>query len=40
MGLPLRKNVMKPLAKSVLIPLGLISAVSAADVRIQKKSMN
>ena len=40
MGLPLRKNVMKPLAKSVLIPLGLISVVSAADVRIQKKSMN
>ena len=30
-GLPLRKNVLKPLAKSFLIPLGLTAAVSAAD---------
>ena len=30
-GLPLLKNVFKPLAKSVLIPLGLIAAASAAD---------
>ena len=30
-GLPLIKNVPKPLAKSVLIPLGLIAAASAAD---------
>ena len=30
-GLPLRKNVIKPLAKSVLIPLGSTAAVSAAD---------
>ena len=28
-GLPLTKNVIKPLAKSVLIPLGLTSATSA-----------
>ena len=36
-GLPLIKNVIKPLAKSVLIPLGLTAAASAADVGIQKK---
>ena len=30
-GLPLMKNVIKPLAKSVLIPLGLTAAASAAD---------
>ena len=30
-GLLLRKNVLKPLAKSFLIPLGLTAAVSAAD---------
>ena len=36
--LPLIKNVIKPLAKSVLIPLGLTAATSAADARIHKKS--
>ena len=36
-GLPLIKNVIKPLAKSVLIPLGLTDAASAADAGIQKK---
>ena len=36
-GLPLIKNVNKPLAKSVLIPLGLTVAASAADVGIHKK---
>ena len=30
-GLPLIKNVIKPLAKSVLIPLVLTTAASAAD---------
>ena len=30
-GLPLIKNVIKPLGKSVLISLGLIAAASAAD---------
>ena len=37
-GLPLIKNVIKPLAKSVLIPLGLTAAASAADARMQKKN--
>ena len=37
-GLPLMKNVIKPLAKSVLIPLGLTAAVSAADAGIHKNS--
>ena len=37
-GLPLIKNVTKPLPKSVLIPLGLTAAVSAADAGIHKKS--
>ena len=36
--LPLIKNVIKPLAKSVLIPLGLTAAASAADAAIHKKS--
>ena len=36
-GLPLMKNVIQPLAKSVLIPLGLTAAVSAADAGIHKK---
>ena len=36
-GLPLIKNVIKPLAKSVLILLGLTAAASAADAGIQKK---
>ena len=31
------KNVNKPLAKSVLIPLGLTAAASAADAGIHKK---
>ena len=35
-GLPLMKNVIKPLAKSVLIPLGL-TAASAADAGIHLK---
>ena len=30
-------NVLKPLAKSVLIPLGLTAAASATDAAIQKK---
>ena len=36
-GLPLIKNVIKPLAKSVIIPLGLTAAASAADAGIHKK---
>ena len=31
------KNVLKPLAKSVLIPLGLTVAVSVTTAAIQKK---
>ena len=37
-GLLLIKNVIKPLAKSVLIPLGLTAAASAADAGIHKKN--
>ena len=36
-GLSLIKNVIKPLAKSVLISLGLTAAASAADAGIHKK---
>ena len=36
-GLQLMKNVIKPLAKSVLIPLGLPASASAADAGIHKK---
>ena len=35
--LPLIKNVIKPLAKSVLIPLGLTAAAAAPDAGIHKK---
>ena len=35
--LPLMKSVIKPLAKSVLIPLGLTAAASAADAGMHKK---
>ena len=37
--LPLMKNVIKPLAKRVLIPLGLTVAASAADAGIHKKNL-
>ena len=37
-GLPLIKNVIKPLVQSVLIPLGLTAAASVADAGIHKKS--
>ena len=36
-GLPLIKSVIKPLAKSFLIPLRLTAAASAADAGIHKK---
>ena len=36
-GLPLIKNVLKLLAKSVVIPLGWTAAASATDTAIQKK---
>ena len=36
-GSPLMENVIKPLAKSVLIPLGLTAAASAVDTGIQTK---
>ena len=38
--LPLINNVIKPLAKSVLIALGLTAAASAADSGIQKKILD
>ena len=36
-GLPLMINVFKPLGKSVLVPLELITAASATDAAIHKK---
>ena len=38
-GLPLIKNVITPLANSVLIPLGLTAAESAADAGIHKQNI-
>ena len=38
-GLPLMKNVIQPLAKSVLIPLGLTVGASAADAGIHRKNL-
>ena len=39
-GLPIIKNVIKPLAESVLIPLRLTAAASAADAGIHKKNLS
>ena len=36
-GFPLIKNLLKPLAKIVLIPLELTAAASAIDAAIEKK---
>ena len=36
-GLPLMKNIIKPLANSVLIPLGLPAEASAADAGIYER---
>ena len=36
-NLPLIKYVLTPLAKSILVPLGLTKAASAANAAIQKK---
>ena len=36
--MPLTRNVPKPLAKSVLIPLGLTAAASAIDAAIHRKT--
>ena len=36
-GLPLMKNVLKPLTKSVLMPLELTAAARATDAAIHKK---
>ena len=36
-GLPLIKNVIKPLVKSIFIPLGFTAAASAADAGIHRK---
>ena len=38
-GLSLMKRVIKPLAKGVLIPLGLTASASAADAGIHKKNL-
>ena len=35
--LPLIKNLLTPLTKGVMIPLGLTAAASATDAAIQKK---
>ena len=37
--MPFRGNVFKPLAKSVLIPLGLTAVASATDTVIHKKML-
>ena len=39
-GLPFIKNVIRPLAKSILIPLGLTTAASAADAGKHKYYIN
>ena len=39
-GLPLIKSVINTLAKSVLMPLGLTAAASAADAGIHKKDIS
>ena len=39
-GLPLMENVLKTLAKSVLIRLGLVTTASATDAAIHKDILN
>ena len=39
-GLPLVKNLIKPLGKSVLIPLGLTAAAAVAGTAMHKKTRN
>ena len=39
-GLPLIGNIPNPLAKSVLIPLGLTAAAAAADAAIHEKCLD
>ena len=39
-SLPLVKNVLKPLTKSVLIPLGLIKVASATDAEFKRKFLD
>ena len=39
-GLPLMSSVLTPLAKSILLPLGLSAEMSAVDASIQKKIMD
>ena len=39
-GLPLIKNLLTQLAKSVLVPIGLTTAVSATDEDIQGKLLD
>ena len=38
-GLPLVKNVIKPLSTRILVPLGLTAAASVADAGIHKKNL-
>ena len=38
--LPLIGNVLKPLTKRILIPLGLTAAASATDADIHKKCLD
>ena len=38
-GLPLMKYVIQPLAKSVLIPIGMTASTFAEDAGIHKKSL-
>ena len=38
--LPLMKNILPSLAKSVLIPLGLTIAASATDAAVEKKTFD
>ena len=37
-GLPMMKNVLTPLAKSILVPLVSMAGMSAIDAAIQKNS--
>ena len=39
-GLVLMKNLLKSLAKSVLIPLGLIAAAAAAAVEVRRQLLD
>ena len=39
-GLPLTKNILKPVAKSILTPLGLTAVASVSDMATKRRCLD